>query len=148
MWPNVLNDIKEQIIERLTAAGETADVYLGASGVVPSKKQINIIRSTMKLAADERYCEQCEDDELTVYIEIWAYEDAEPEGDTDVDYENSRTLATYDRLAKLTTAIRASEFESIELGYSSEYQRTEGDNDEFRPTCGQRIEYLIELGGS
>lgn len=62
---------------------------------------------------------------------------------TDIDYENYRTFFSYLKLDKFSRAIRTADFEGA--GYSSTFVKIESDGDQFRPTCAERIEYLIEM---
>ena len=142
MWPDVLLNISQQIGERLAAIDEAALIYLGSSKLVPNVNQINVYRGDLKPDEEGRYCEGL-DDNVVVFIDVWVSEDVDPEGLTDLEYENSRTLTGYQKLNAFSQAIRATEFEAE--GYTASLVRVETDNDQFRPTFAERIEYLAEM---
>lgn len=147
MWPEVLSDIAEQITQRLAAVNESAQVYLGNSSQVPSVNQINVYRGELRPDADGRYCDAI-DSSLVVFVEIWVNEEIEPDGLTDLEYANNRTIASYRQLAKFSQVIRSADFFGDAVAYDASVVRIESDNDQFRPTCAERIEYSVELRGS
>ena len=91
MWPDVLLDISQQIALRLAAIDETALIYLGSSHLVPNVNQVNVYRGDLKPDDEGRYCDALDND-VVVFIDIWVSEEVDPEGLTDLEYENSRTL--------------------------------------------------------
>lgn len=162
LWPDVLEDMLSKINQCLVGAGEVAHVYLGASALVPTNNQINVIRGDFKPTGDDPvYCDTEAEHNLVVFVEIWGYSDVEPEdvprlpsnalatGDDeskrDIRYENSRTIAGCREAARLSQLVRGIDFTVGQSGYSLSIVGKEGDQGQFRPTCGERIEYLIEL---
>lgn len=145
-WPDVIWHVVSTIKARLEAENESICVYAGASAGVPNVDQVNVIRGTITPADEQDYCPQS-DNEMKVYIEIWINETDEPVGDTDIEYENDRTMKGYQKLARCSRIARAGGFECVG-GYESEYVRTEADDGEFRPVVAERIEYKVELKGT
>lgn len=147
MWPDILNDLRSQIVQRLAQGDETALVYLGASATVPTVSQVNIARGNTERSGEPTYCESYEE-EFTVYIELWASEEIESNDLNNEDFENARTLASYKKIAAMSELIRATDFTSAEFDYTASLKNIESDGDSFRPTCGERIKYLVERGVS
>ncbi len=141
MWPDVLDAIRAELQRRFTEAGESVPVYLGASAGVPQVDQVNIVRGRSVRGTSV----SCKDNSLVVYIEVWANPEREPEGDSDVEYENSRTLPGYERLAALTKIILADDLYGSDPVYRSQYVETLPDNDAFRPVCASRLEFKVTM---
>lgn len=144
-WPDVIWHIVKTINARLKAENESICVYAGASAGVPNVDQINVVRGSIAPEDAPSYCTES-NNEMKVYIEIWINEAEKPVGETDLDYENDRTMKGYQRLAAISRIAREGGFESAG-GYESEYVRTEVDEGAFRPVAAERVEYKVELKG-
>jgi len=146
MWPDVLKDMSEQIKARLLDINIEIDIYFGSSAEVPQKNQINMYRGDRKPSLEQTYCDP--DDDISIYIDLWINEETSPAALNDVEYENSRTMAGYQKLALISKQIRSAEYSNDNPEYSAEIVKIEGDQGAFRPTCGERIEYEIEIKSS
>ena len=148
MWPDVLVDIATKIKARIAEdiGGTLPAVYLGASAGIPSVSQINIIRGNAIDSDGTTLCDGL--NEMIVHVEIWVNHDTDPLGDDDEAYENARTLAGYNKLAALSQAILKDDYSDSALAYETTFVKIESDQDQFRPTVAERIEFKVELGGS
>lgn len=159
LWPDVIEDMLAKINQALVGADELAHVYLGASALVPKNNQINVIRGDFRPPGDDPvYCDTEAEHSLIVFVEIWGYSDVDPDdvprlashardddAKRDIRYENSRTIAGCREAARLSQLVRGIDFTEGQSSYSLSIVGKEGDQGQFRPTCGERIEYLIKL---
>lgn len=138
-WVDVLQAIAALISERVAAANLTVPVYVGARVGVPTLDQIHVIRG------------RCEPDELVfcptggrmrVYVELWVTPSESPNGETDLAYANSQTLLGYERLAALSAAIGKQALFTDQ--FNARWIETLPDSDAFRPTCAERMEFLVD----
>lgn len=138
-WVDALNAFADLIRERLAAAGLETPVYIGSRVGVPTQDQIHVIRG------------RSEPDELIacptggrmrVYVELWVTPTEQPSGDSDLDYANSQTLLGYSQLEALEAAIGKRTLWTQML--NAQWQETLPDSDAFRPTCAERMEFLID----